>query len=117
MPPDDPIACSLPSANSAADLMAGHPGAAARVASHMVLRGTLVALGVGVADRVRAWGGGEAPLPPERVLALGMGGSTAIEAFVLAWMLAKDAPAGAGTEALLSTYGPAALARLHAGGT
>jgi hypothetical protein len=51
------------------------------------------------------------------VLALGMGGSTAIEAFVLAWMLAKDAPAGAGTEALLSTYGPAALARLHAGGT
>jgi hypothetical protein len=68
---------TLPSAQSAADLVEGKPGSLGRVAAHMTLRAGLLAPGIflaGVRD-------------PKKLALASLGGSAGIECFVLGYQL------------------------------
>lgn len=85
------LACSLPSATSAAAVVEGQPGALPRAAAHMVMRGAIIASGIVGADRLYAALDPDVrPLPLGRATLLGMGASAAIETYILGWMVIQS---------------------------
>lgn len=72
---------SLPSGQSAIELMEGKPGAGVKVIGHTLLRAGLIAVGLYAAgDR------------GEKLYTRALGSACAIEAFVLVWVAANKAP-------------------------
>lgn len=102
------LACSLPSAGSAAAVIEGRPGAIPTACLHMGMRGALIATGIAGTDGVfQVLAPGTPRLGFGRSLALGFGAAAVIETYLLTWMWMHARPLR-NDGCLLASYGRSA---------